>query len=61
MIFRIKVLKTYPRPSKSKIVKEFLGLTGYYRQFIQNYADIVLLKRTPDLNGLLNVKMRFKP
>ena len=37
---RIKVLKNYPKPSKSKNVKEFLGFSGFYRQFISDYADL---------------------
>ena len=29
-----------PEPSKIEAVKEFLGLTGYYRRFIPNYASV---------------------
>ncbi|CAF1425819.1 unnamed protein product [Adineta ricciae] len=37
----------FPRPQKLKDVQAFLGLTGYYRRFIQNYAKIAepLLKQ----------------
>ncbi len=51
---RIKVLKNYPKPSKSKNVKEFLGLTGYYRQFIRDYADL-----TEPLNNLTRKNVKF--
>lgn len=33
-----KVLR-FPEPTKPKEVREFLGLSGYYRQFIKGYAD----------------------
>jgi hypothetical protein len=51
---RIKSLKNYPKPTKAKNVKEFLGLTGYYRQFIKNYADIV-----DPLNNLTRKNVKF--
>ena len=51
---RIKSLKNYPKPTKAKNVKEFLGLTGYYRQFIQHYADIV-----DPLNNLTRKNVKF--
>jgi hypothetical protein len=51
---RIKVLKNYPKPSKSKNVKEFLGLTGFYRQFIRDYADL-----TEPLNKLTRKNVKF--
>lgn len=51
---RIKSLKNYPKPTKTKNVKEFLGLTGYYRQFIKNYADIV-----DPLNNLTRKNVKF--
>jgi hypothetical protein len=51
---RIKVLKNYPKPSMSKNVKEFLGLTGFYRQFIRDYADL-----TEPLNKLTRKNVKF--
>ena len=30
----------FPVPEKEKDVKAFLGLTGYYRKFIQNFSSI---------------------
>ena len=38
---RIDALKKYPKPKTPKQVKQFLGLAGYYRQFIPNFSSIV--------------------
>jgi hypothetical protein len=51
---RIKALNNYPKPTKSKHVKQFLGLTGYYRQLIKNYSDI-----TEPLNQLTRQHVKF--
>jgi hypothetical protein len=51
---RIKSLKNFPKPTKPKNVKEFLGLTGYYQQFIKQYADIV-----DPLNNLTRKNVKF--
>jgi len=37
---KIKAIQKYPIPTKTKEIKGFLGLTGYYRKFIPNFADI---------------------
>lgn len=46
----IKAVKNFPQPKKIKDVQSFLGLTGYYRRFIKNYAKIAepLLKQLRD-------------
>ena len=36
----IKSVVDFPRPQTIKDVQSFLGLTGYYRRFIENYARI---------------------
>ncbi|CAF4077516.1 unnamed protein product [Adineta steineri] len=36
----IKSVVDFPRPQTIKDVQSFLGLTGYYRRFIKNYAKI---------------------
>ena len=36
----VKKVRDAPRPRTKKEVKSFLGLTGYYRNFIPNYAAI---------------------
>ena len=41
--------------TKSKHVKQFLGLAGFYRHFINNYADI-----TEPLNKLTRKHAKFE-
>jgi transposase InsO family protein len=36
----VKAVLEFPQPKKVKDVQSFLGLTGYYRRFIKNYAKI---------------------
>ena len=38
---RTQAIRKYPKPTKAKHVKQFLGLAGFYRHFIKNFADIV--------------------
>jgi transposase InsO family protein len=35
---KIKAVKSFPRPKNAKNVKQFLGLAGYYRRFINNFS-----------------------
>jgi hypothetical protein len=51
---RIEAVKNYPRPKTPKQIKQFLGLAGYYRQFIRNFAEIV-----NPLNKLLKKELKF--
>ncbi len=37
---KVQAIKDSTRPFTKKNVQSFLGLTGYYRKFIPNYADI---------------------
>ena len=37
---KIKAILKYPIPKTQKEVRIFLGLTGFYRKFIKNYAKI---------------------
>ena len=36
---KIKAVRDFPVPVSKKQVRQFLGLTGYYRRFIPNYAE----------------------
>lgn len=37
---KIECVKNFPIPKNTKEVKSFLGLSGYYRRFIQNYGQV---------------------
>jgi len=37
---KISTILKYPIPKNIREVRSFLGLTGYYRKFLQNYAKI---------------------
>ncbi len=37
---KIKAIKQYPIPKTTKQIKGFLGLLGYYRRFINNFAKV---------------------
>lgn len=38
---KIRAMVQWPTPTSSKELRAFLGLTGFYRKFIKNYASIV--------------------
>lgn len=37
---KLDSIKNMPRPTNAKEIKQFLGLTGYYRKFVPQFADI---------------------
>lgn len=37
---KVSAVRNYPRPQNAKNIKQFLGLVGYYRRFIDNYSTI---------------------
>ena len=38
---KTSAVDTWPIPKNVKELRQFLGFTGYYRRFIENYAQIV--------------------
>lgn len=51
---KIEIITKYPQPTSQKQIRQFLGLCGYYRKFIRNYAAIA-----NPLNRLLRKEMEF--
>jgi hypothetical protein len=39
----VSKIKNWPVPKKAAEVKSFLGLSGYYRQYIKNYSEIEIV------------------
>ena len=37
---KVRSIKNYPTPKDKKQIKSFLGLSGFYRNFIKNYATV---------------------
>ena len=38
---KLDVIKNWPTPQNRKDIQRFLGLTGYYRKFIQDFANLL--------------------
>jgi len=51
---KVEALLTYPAPQSKKQLQSFLGLAGYYRKFVPNYAHISSI-----LSDLLKKGSRF--
>ena len=51
---KTEVVKAFETPKTQKDIKAFLGLTGYFRRFIKDYAEIAA-----PLNGLLKKNEPF--
>lgn len=39
---KVQAAENFPLPRTKKQIRAFLGLTGYYRHFILNYASIAM-------------------
>ena len=37
---KIEAVRTFPRPTSAKAIKQWLGFSGYYRRFVKGYAEI---------------------
>ena len=37
---KVSAIKEFPRPKTARNIRQFLGLSGYYRRFIKNYAKL---------------------
>lgn len=52
---KIQAIKDFETPKSVQEVRQFLGITGYYRKFVKNYASISFpLNRLLDKNVLYN-------
>ena len=40
---KLSAIKDYPTPLKQKQVKQWIGLAGYYRKFVNNLAKIAII------------------
>ena len=54
-----------PRPRSPKEIKQFLGLTSYYRKFVPQFSDMArpltkLLPMIANLFELISVKLHFR-
>lgn len=52
---KLKAVKKFPQPRSPKNIKQFLGLAGYYRRFIQNFSCI-----SKPLSYLLKKEVPFR-
>ena len=52
---KIKAINEFPAPTNVEKIRSFLGMTGFYRQFIQDYSEI-----TQPLTDLLKKGVSFK-
>lgn len=51
---KISAIKDFPTPKNAKNIRQFLGLVGYYRRFIQNFS-----KKAKPLTDLLQKEKEF--
>ena len=52
---KVKAIASMPAPIDKSGVKAFIGLAGYYRRFVKNFADVVA-----PLQGMLKNEMPFE-
>lgn len=54
---KVSAVRDWPTPTKPRDVKEFLGLTGFYRKFIHHYAHIAM----PLYQAVQSEKLEWTP
>jgi len=42
MVDKVQAIKDIEEPKTKKLLKSFLGMTGFFRQYLKNYAEIAL-------------------
>lgn len=59
---KIETISNFPVPTTLRQLRSFLGMTGYYRKFMQNYASIAkpLTKHLSGENGRISQHMSKK-
>ena len=62
---KIEAVSKFPQPKNQKNIRQFLGLAGYYRRFIQGFSQIAkplsnLLKNDVPLVGTKKRKIRLR-
>lgn len=51
---KFEAIKNFPYPQKPKDIKSFLGMVGYYRKFVPNFAELA-----KPLTSLLKKEVKF--
>ena len=59
--YKVKAIREYPVPQTVRDIRGFIGLAGYYRRHVCNFAELakpltILTKRKCHLNGRVNVR-----
>lgn len=52
---KVQAIKSFHKPKNVRVVRQFLGLTEYYRKFIKDYA-----KLAKTLTDLLKYEITFE-
>lgn len=62
---KIEAIESFPLPKSPKQIRRYIGMTGWYRQFIPNFADLAApltdcLKRSKDFKITPEAEISFK-